>query len=104
MKFERRFEGPINIGLRRLIRVHVKGMCGCEAAAYVRTLAGSVAFTAAGKSTLELVASDYASTCKCQGQVKCSHCPSPAAGPHKMSCAIGGKSAGGAVTVSASKD
>jgi hypothetical protein len=66
MKFERRFEGPINLGLRRMIRAQVKGLCGCEAAASVRRIGRNVALTAAGAATLELVASDYASTCTCK--------------------------------------
>lgn len=59
-KFEARFEGPTNKGLRAKIRKVTGGARSCpRAAAAVRSLAETVTLTAQGLHTLELVARDY---------------------------------------------
>lgn len=59
-RFEDRFEGPSNKGLRAMIRRAVAGTKSCPAAAAaVRALAKKVALTAQGAALLELVARDY---------------------------------------------
>lgn len=59
-KFERHFTGEINRGLRAKIREVVDGSkCGPWNRRAILSLAGTVALTAAGRSTLELVAADY---------------------------------------------
>ena len=56
-KFEARFEGRHNTGLRAQIRNVVNG--ARDPGAAVRALAGAVALTALGKAILEEVAQDY---------------------------------------------
>ena len=56
-KFEARFEGQSNAGLRARIRKVVNG--ARDPGAAVRALAGSVALTERGKAILEDVAQDY---------------------------------------------
>lgn len=59
-RFGRRFAGRDNAGLREMIRNAAGGVaCGPEAARRVAALAGTVALTAAGRSTLAQVADDY---------------------------------------------
>lgn len=59
-KFEARFEGPSNKGLRAKIRkVANEAGSNPQAAAAVRALADSVALTVQGRHTLEQVARDY---------------------------------------------
>jgi hypothetical protein len=60
VKFERRFEGPSNKGLRAKIRRITNDAGSCpKAAAAVRSLSGTVALTALGRAILEQVARDY---------------------------------------------
>jgi len=59
-RYEKRFEGKDNAGLRAQIREATLGTrCGAANAAAVRALAGTVALTASGQATLEQVAADY---------------------------------------------
>lgn len=59
-RFEQRFEGKDNAGLRAEIRRVVSGAyCGPENGRIVRGLANRIALTAAGRSTLDAVAADY---------------------------------------------
>jgi hypothetical protein len=59
-KYESRFEGPSNKGLRAKIRKATNEASSCpQAAAAVRSLADVVALTAQGRATLEQVARDY---------------------------------------------
>lgn len=60
-RFESRFVGRDNAGLRARIREVVSGhACGSENARAVRALAGVVGLTASGTATLAEVAEDYA--------------------------------------------
>ncbi len=76
-QFERAFAGPINAGLRKEVRNQVNGAwCGPENARLVMMLAGTIAFTASGLSTLKGVAADYRAvngdykaTCDCESCV-----------------------------------
>ena len=60
-RFERRFAGASNAGLRAAIRDAVTGAdSGAVAAQRVLSLSRTVALTASGRTTLEAVAADYA--------------------------------------------
>lgn len=59
-KFEARFDGPANKGLRaRIRRVTKRYYSNPARASAIRALAGKVALNARGLATLELVARDY---------------------------------------------
>jgi hypothetical protein len=59
-KFDRRFQGPDNAGLREKIREAAgRGSCGVSKAKAVLVLARTVALTTQGQKTLEEVANDY---------------------------------------------
>jgi len=62
-KFEKRFEGKDNAGLRAQIRETVKAARadGRDVATAVEAIASRVALTASGRHTLAAVAEDYAS-------------------------------------------
>ncbi len=60
-RFEQRFEGPDNAGLRKLVREAVAEQPDAASRRRaVLSLARTVALTASGTHTLELVAADYA--------------------------------------------
>lgn len=62
-KFEQRFEGKSNAGLRKMIREAcgrvTGGSCGARYEQAVLNLGARVALTPAGKETLAKVAADY---------------------------------------------
>ena len=59
-RFERRFAGHSNAGLRKLIRESVSGdMCATSRRRAILAIAGTVALTATGRATLSEVADDY---------------------------------------------
>jgi hypothetical protein len=59
-RFEARFEGPSNKGLRALIRKRVASEDSCPTRGHaVLSLASTIAFTAMGLHTLTEVACDY---------------------------------------------
>lgn len=61
-KFEKRFEGKDNAGLRAEIRSTAKAAAddGRDVAQAVEAIAGRVALTASGRHTLAAVAEDFA--------------------------------------------
>lgn len=60
-RFEERFVGPANSGLRKAIREAVAGAEGGEdRRRRVLSLSGVIALTASGRATLADVADDYA--------------------------------------------
>jgi hypothetical protein len=59
-RYERRFAGPANAGLRKLIRESVSAyMCAPSRRRAILSIASTVALTASGRATLEAVADDY---------------------------------------------
>lgn len=59
-KFEKRFEGKSNAGLRAKIReAVVGGRCGIANEKSVLALGRTIALTASGQATLQQVAADY---------------------------------------------
>lgn len=67
MRFEKRFEGKDNAGLRAKIRAAAQGAtpgCAIRVKTAIESLAGTVALTASGREKLTLVADDYAANRK----------------------------------------
>lgn len=74
-KYEARFTGKDNAGLRKAIRDSVSGhRCGNANAAAVMSLARTVALTAGGLATLEQVAADYRAVCESSRTCDCDAC------------------------------
>lgn len=70
-KFERRFAGRSNAGLRKRIRESVDAtMCADVRRRAILGLADTVALTAAGRATLAAVADDYAAVVE-DGNPRC---------------------------------
>lgn len=79
-KYERRFAGKDNAGLRAQIRsVVTHERCGQGNAQAVRSLASTVALSAFGKACLEDVAADYALSL-----AKPAHCDCCSCSPRKL--------------------
>lgn len=71
-KFELRFEGKSNAGLRKQIREAVSGhRCGDANAKSVLALDRTVALSASGRATLESVAEDYRRAGESRGNDRC---------------------------------
>lgn len=70
-RFESRFAGRANAGLRATIRRAVDGSDDPSAA--VLAIGSRVALTAAGRSTLALVAADYAVVTSCCAKADAEH-------------------------------